>query len=91
MPATVTGDMAPARIKGDITVAWLLRAYTLSAPSMVASQVMGELALIRLVTTQFCSTKSPPNTSLAMSTVSWARSGAVTDPINGLSLYLIWL
>jgi len=37
VPATVTGLMAPDRMNGEITVAWLWRAYTLSAPSMVAS------------------------------------------------------
>ena len=26
VPATVTGDIAPARMKGDTTVAWLCRA-----------------------------------------------------------------
>ena len=51
VPATVTGDMAPARMKGVMMVAWLARAYTLAAPSMVSSKVMGELALIRLMHT----------------------------------------
>ena len=37
VPATVTGDIAPARMKGVTMQAWLARAYTLSAPSMVAS------------------------------------------------------
>src|SRR5882757_5923351 len=52
-PATVTGDMAPARMNGVIRQAWLLRAYTLAAPSMVPSKVSGELALIRLMMTVF--------------------------------------
>ena len=53
VPVTVTGDMAPAKMKGEITVAWLLRAYTFSDPNMVPSKTMGELTLIRLVSTQF--------------------------------------
>src|SRR5581483_7974752 len=53
VPATVTGDMAPARMKGVTIVAWLFRAYVLSAPSIVASNVIGELALIRLMTKVF--------------------------------------
>src|ERR1700719_2545670 len=40
VPATVTGDMAPARMKGVMMVAWFARAYTLAAPSMVASYVI---------------------------------------------------
>src|SRR5580692_4054721 len=50
VPATVTGDIAPARIKGVTIVAWFARAYVFSAPSIVASKVIGELALIRLTT-----------------------------------------
>ena len=57
----------------------------MSAPSMVESKTMGELALIRLIITVFCSTKSSPNASLAMATLSSARSGAVTEPMKGLS------
>ena len=52
---------------------------------MVASHTMGELALIRLVMTVFSLTKSAPKAIFARSTVSWARSGWVTDPMNGLS------
>ena len=37
VPATVTGDIAPDRMNGVMMVAWFARAYTLSAPSMVAS------------------------------------------------------
>ena len=69
-PATVTGAMAPARMNGLSMVAWLCWAYTSAAPSMVASQAMGEEALMRLVTTVLASTNSSPNTSFAMSTVS---------------------
>jgi hypothetical protein len=52
---------------------------------MVESNTSGELALIRLISTQLESTKSSPNTILAMVTESSARSGAVTEPMNGLS------
>ena len=58
---------------------------------MVSSNTIGELALIRLVSTVFWSTKSSPNTIFAIATVSSARSGAVTEPMNGLSEYLMWL
>ncbi len=37
VPATVTGDIAPARMKGVTMQAWPARAYTFSAPSIVAS------------------------------------------------------
>ena len=40
---------------------------------------------MRLKTTVFASTNSSPNTIRAMSTVSRARSGLVTEPMNGLS------
>ena len=48
---------------------------------MVPSQVIGEFALIRLVVTVLVSRKSSPNRIFDMSTVSCARSGAVTEPI----------
>ena len=96
VPATVTGDIAPARMNGVTMVAWLLRAYVFSAPSMVASQVNGELALIRLMMNVFGlpvagSRYSSPNRIFVMSTVSCARSGCVTEPMYGLSLYFMWL
>ena len=61
---------------------------------MVSSKVMGELALIRLITTVLFlpvagSMKSSPNKRLAISTVSCARSGCVTEPMKGLSLYFM--
>ena len=37
VPATVTGDMAPARMNGVTMQAWPARAYTFSAPSIVMS------------------------------------------------------
>src|ERR1700733_15562370 len=88
--------MAPARMKGVTIVAWFARAYVLSAPSIVASNVMGELALIRLTTKVLglpvvASRKSSPNRIFVISTVSVARSGCVTDPMYGLSLYFIWV
>ena len=69
-----------------MTVAWLCSAYTVAAPSIVSSKVSGEFALIRLVMTVFSATKSSPNTSFAISIVSRARSGCVTEPMKGLSL-----
>ena len=86
VPAAVTGDIAPASRNGEMTVAWLFSAYTVAAPSMVASKHIGELALIRLVSTVLFATNSSPNTISAMATVSSARSGCVTEPMNGLSL-----
>ena len=61
---------------------------------MVSSKVMGEFALIRLMqTVRFLpvagSTKLSPNRRLAISTVSCARSGLVTEPMKGLSLYFM--
>ena len=86
MPATVTGLIAPDRMKGETMQACPAWAYTSSAPSIVPSSTIGELQLIRLVRTQFSSTKLSPIAILAISTVSRARSGAVTLPMNGLSL-----
>ena len=84
-PATVAGLIAPARMNGVISTAWFACAYALAAPSMVESQTIGEFALIRLRITVCSSMNSAPNTIRAISTVSWARSGWVTDPMNGLS------
>jgi len=83
--ATVDGLIAPARMNGVIITAWFASAYACAAPSIVASHTSGELALIRLKTTVCSSTKSRPKTIRAMSTVSRARSGRVTEPMNGLS------
>ncbi|MCY1308466.1 hypothetical protein D3C87_2167000 [compost metagenome] len=58
---------------------------------MVSSKTIGELALIRFSVTQLFSTNSSPKTIFAMAIVSSARSGAVTEPMKGLSEYLIWL
>ena len=52
---------------------------------MVPSKVMGELALIRLIITVLLSTKAAPKAIFAIATESSARSGAVTEPMNGLS------
>ena len=61
---------------------------------MVSSKVIGELALIRLMTVVrgrpvAGSIASSPNRIFAISTVSRARSGCVTEPMNGLSLYFM--
>ena len=79
------GVFAPASTNGAMITAWLARAYTLSAPSMVSSHTSGELQLTSEIITVFASTNASPNTSLAMRTASSARSGAVTGPMNGLS------
>ena len=57
---------------------------------MVASHTSGEFALIRLSSTQSRSSRSAPNRIRAISTVSLARSGWVTDPMNGLSDKRMW-
>ena len=72
-------------MNGVIITAWFASAYARAAPSIVASQTSGEFALIRLKTTVFCSRKSAPKTIRAISTVSRARCGCVTEPMNGLS------
>ena len=41
---------------------------------------------MRLVSTVLFSTKSSPKTTFIMSTLSAARSGAVTEPMSALSL-----
>ena len=61
---------------------------------MVASQVRGELALIRLMMQVrglplAGSRNSSPKRILVISTVSCARSGWVTEPMYGLSLYFM--
>ena len=53
---------------------------------MVPSHTIGELALMRLTSTVLCSTKSSPKTRFIIATLSAARSGAVTEPMSGLSL-----
>ena len=63
---------------------------------MVESKVSGELALIRLMMQVLGlpvsgSVNWSPNRILVISTVSWARSAAVTEPMKGLSLYFMWL
>ena len=88
-PATVTGDMAPARMNGDMMQAWLARAYSVAAPSIVASQRSGDEALMSEVIT-VRSWRSPPKAIRLSSIESAARSAAVTEPMYGLSLYLMW-
>src|SRR3546814_16298177 len=57
---------------------------------MVESHTIGEVALISEVTTVLRSTKSAPKTIFAISMVSSALSGCVTEPMNGLSEYRMW-
>ena len=86
MPATETGAMAPPTINGETIHAWLCLAKFSIAPIIIESNVIGEFILIKLVITVFSSTKSFPNNILAISTLSCARLGSVTDPIKGLSV-----
>src|SRR6202040_4196957 len=63
---------------------------------MVESQVRGEFALMRLMmqVRGFAvagSVKLSPKRIFVISTVSCARSGWVTEPMYGLSLYFMWL
>ncbi len=85
VPATVAGLIAPARMNGVIITAWFASAYARAAPSIVESHTRGEFALMRLNTTTFVSRNSAPKRMRAISTVSRARSGCVTEPMNGLS------
>ncbi len=57
---------------------------------MTPSNVIGELMLIRLVITVFACTNSCPKRIPAMSTLSCARPGSVTEPMNGLSDSVMW-
>ncbi len=84
VPATVTGLIAPERMKGETTQAWPAAAYTFRAPSIVPSKVIGELALIRLMMQQRLSTVSAPSTIRASSIVSSARSGRGDGTHEGL-------
>ena len=79
-PATVTGDIAPARMNGDMMQAWLARAYSVAAPSMVASHRNSDDALMSEVIT-VRSWRSPPNAMRLSSIESAARSAAVTEPM----------
>ena len=72
-------------MNGVISTAWFASAYAFAAPSIVESQTSGEFALQRLRMTVFSSRKSAPKTMRAISTVSSARCGWVTEPMNGLS------
>ncbi len=81
--------MAPARMNGEMIAAWLARAYSVAAPSIVASHRSGDEALISEVIT-VRSARSPPKAIRASSTESTARSAAVTEPMNGLSLSRMW-
>ena len=84
-PTGVTGAIAPDKINGVVITACFDLAYSFKAPNIVPSQVIGEFALIKLIITVLLLTNSSPKRILAMSIVSLARSGAVTEPINGLS------
>ncbi len=57
---------------------------------MVASHTMGELQLTTEVKTVWLSMNVSPNRMPASLTVSAARSGVVTIPMNGLSENFMW-
>jgi len=73
--------MAPPRMNGTTTGAWLADAYALSAPVIAASHTRGEFTLTLPRMTQFLSTNSAPNRMRAMSIESSARLSAVTEPM----------
>ena len=56
-----------------------------ASPSITASQTIGEFALMSESITVRPMRESVPKAIFASSTESWARSGAVTEPMNGLS------
>ncbi len=84
-PTTVAGLIAPARMNGVISTAWLASAYAFAAPSIVESQTIGEFAFASETITVFDSRKSAPKRIRAIATVSSARLGWVTEPMNALS------
>jgi len=84
-PAAVAGLIAPARMNGVISTAWLASAYARAAPSIVASHTSGEFAFASERIAVCSSRKSAPNTIRAIATVSSARAGCVTEPMNGRS------
>ncbi len=91
--AVVTGAIAPASMNGVTRTPWLACAYTRAEPIIAASQTSGEFALTRLSITGCVSRKSSPmplNAIRAMSTLSCARLGWVTEPMNGLSDQRMW-
>ena len=81
----MAGLIAPARMNGVISTAWFASAYALAAPSIVASHTIGELAFASETMTVFVSRKSAPKRIRAIATVSSARLGCVTEPMNALS------
>ena len=85
VPTTVAGLIAPARMNGVISTPWFASAYAFAAPSIVESHTIGELALTSETITVFVSRKSAPNRIRAIATVSSARLGCVTEPMNALS------
>ena len=67
------------------------RAYTFSEPSILSSRRRGLEMLINEISAGLCRIASAPNTISAMRTLSAAFSPSVTEPMNALSLYLMWL
>jgi hypothetical protein len=68
-PATVTGAIAPARVNGVITTAWLRDEYCRMPSSIGSSNRSGELALM-MVKMDGCSSRVASSTCRAMRTIS---------------------
>ena len=84
--AAVTGDIAPARTNGVTSTAWFAAAYTRSAPSIVRVPHQRAVRVDQAGDHRVVSRYASPNRMRAIVTVSRARSGCVTEPMNGLSL-----
>ena len=90
----VTGDIAPIRMNGVSTTAWLASAYSKSASSIRSSQRSGELQLISEIVAGVWVMLSrpnsrplpPPNRIEASSRVSFALGPETTLPMKILSV-----
>ena len=90
----VTGDIAPIRMNGVRTTAWLASAYSKSESSIRSSQRSGELQLISEIVAGVCSMLArpasrpwpPPNRIEASSMVSFALGPETTLPMKTLSV-----
>ena len=90
----VTGDIAPIRMNGVSTTAWLASAYSKSESSIRSSQRSGELQLISEISAGVCSMLArpasrplpPPSRIEVSSMVSFALGPETTLPMNTLSV-----
>ena len=90
----VTGDIAPIRMNGVRTTAWLASAYSNSESSIRSSQRSGELQLISEISAGVCSMLArpasrpwpPPSRIEVSSIVSMALGPETTLPMNTLSV-----